>query len=241
MTTPKEIYVLGKSLRLLQAEDGFQTGLDAVMLAAACPAKAGDHILDLGCGVGSAGLCALYRLPETSLTGIDIQADHVELATQNAALNDMSARATFLHSDVREFEEQRFDHIICNPPYMEAGAHSASPSVKRAKALGHDDTTLEEWITCAFNAIKGRGSLTMIHRADMTDKIILSLGRRFGDIEIIPLWPKAGQNAKRVIIRAIKHAKGPATLHSGLVLHDESGYTPQAEDILRNAVPLKIN
>lgn len=239
MGDEKEIFILGQKLKLKQAEGGFHTGLDSVMLAAACPAEEGAHILDLGCGVGGAGLAALYRIAGAQLTGIDVQQDHVDLANENASLNDMAGRAEFLCADVRDFQDQSFDHVICNPPYMEAGAHLKSPSDKRAKALGHDDTALEDWVKCAFDCLKGRGSLTMIHRADMVDKVVQAFGKRFGALEVIPLWPKAGEPSKRVIIRAAKHAKTPAVMHSGLVLHQDNGdYTAEANAVLRDVSSL---
>lgn len=234
MTDSKQTYILGKAIKLRQIEGGFHTGLDAVMLAAACPAKAGDHILDLGCGVGGAGLAALYRISDTNLTGIDIQEDHVDTARENAEANSLGERAEFICADVREFRDKRFQHVICNPPYMEAGAHAPSPSEKRAKALGHLDTRIDEWIACAFDCISGQGSLTMIHRADMVQKIILAMGKRFGALQIVPLWPRAGAPAKRVIIRGFKHKKTPANIHPGIVLHKADGsYTEDAEAILR--------
>jgi tRNA1(Val) A37 N6-methylase TrmN6 len=74
----------------------------------------------------------------------------------------------------------------------------------------------------------------MIHRADMVDDIILAMGKRFGAIEILPLWPKVGREAKRVIIRARKNRRSPARISAGLVLHNEDGgYTTEAEKILR--------
>lgn len=250
---PEEIYVLNKKIRLLQPADGFRTCLDSVMLAAACPAQAGDHVLDLGTGVGGAGLCVLYRVPDAKLTGIEIQPDHVDLAIQNAAQNNMTERAEFICTDVKMFSPRKrrpsdsekdsrlrgkdsflFDHVIANPPYLEAGTHLSSPSDKKAKAHNHDETTLTDWIDAAFRNLKSGGSFTIIHRADQTDKIILGLGKRFGAVEIIPLWPKAEVPAKRVIIRALKDRRSPATLHSGIVLHQENGdYTDVAEAILR--------
>src|SRR3989338_3807919 len=71
LTSDTEITVLGQKVRLLQpADGGFRTSLDSVMLAAACPAKDGDHVLDLGCGVGGASFFLLYRLPTATLTAI---------------------------------------------------------------------------------------------------------------------------------------------------------------------------
>ena len=98
--------------------------------------------------------------------------------------------------------------------------------------LGQD---LKDWIDCAFRSLSGQGSLTIIHRADQIDDIIKAMGKRFGAIEIIPLWPKAGKEAKRVIVRAYKHRQSPARIHPGITLHQENGdYTEAAENILRN-------
>ncbi len=241
------IHVLGKKLALYQAPNGFRTSMDSVMLAAACPAKAGQSILDLGCGVGSAGLCVLYRVPDTTLTGIDIQECHVELAHKNAAENDMAERASFVCADVREtLGLPTYHHIICNPPYYEYGMHIHSPSASKAKAMGHteDDLSLQSWVTRAWHHIKGQGSLTMIHDAGQSDALLHALyshngGRRFGNVEIIPLYPRTGMPAKRVIIRAYKHKKSPAILHQGIVMHDDNNdYTAQANAILRDVKAL---
>ncbi|MBI4031888.1 MAG: methyltransferase [Proteobacteria bacterium] len=243
MSEPIEIFVLDKKVRLLQPADGFRTSLDSVMLAAACPARAGERTLDMGCGVGGASFCLLRRVPECHVTGIDIQSLCIELANQNKSLNNNTERCGFICGDVCgynvENQAARFDHVICNPPYLEAGAHTQSPHEGKAVALGHEDASLQDWLDAGFRNLKSGGTFTIIHRADMTDKIIMGLGKRFGAIEIIPLWPRAGEAAKRVIIRAIKDRKTPATLHPGIVLHKEDGgYTPTAETILRGGKAL---
>ncbi len=247
MTDENLIYVLGKRLALYQAPEGFRTSMDSVMLAAACPANKDDNILDLGCGVGSAGFCVLTRLGDTRLTGIDIQDDHVALAVKNAQTNGMEERAQFLQGNVKDLElEERFDHVIFNPPYKESGAHISSPSVSKAKAIGHteNEVDLKTWISCAHRHIRGQGSLTIIHEASQLDTLIHSLfgregGRRFGNIEIIPLYPKVGKAAKRVIVRAYKHKKSKSILHAGLILHNENGnYTKEADHVLREAASL---
>lgn len=229
----KIIHVLDKRLALEQPENGFKTSIDAVLLAAACKAREGETVLDLGCGVGSAGLCLAKRVEGIHLSGIDIQADQIETAKRNALSNHINAQ--YSACDIRDYKDQEcFDHVICNPPYMSAGAHLASPHKSKALAMGHADTALEEWLDVACKALKHGGSLSLIHRADHIDHIIKGLKNRFGGVEIIPLYPKAGKEAGRVIVRALRNSKSPAIIHSGLILHnDEGGYSAEAEKILR--------
>lgn len=239
---PEEIFVLDQTVRLLQPDGGFRTSLDSVMVAAACPAAAGDRVLDLGCGVGGAAFCLMRRVDGLFITGIDIQPDYIDLARQNAALNSNTDRCEFIVDNVGTFRfltlDQRVDHVLCNPPFLEAGTYTPSPDQGRATALGHADQeiALRDWIDCAFDNMKPGGSLTLIHRADFVDKIIQALGKRFGQTEIIPLWPRAGEPAKRVIIRTRKDRRSPAAIFPGLIIHNPDGsYTAEAEKVLRGA------
>lgn len=236
---PEEIHVLDKKVRLLQPpEGGFRTSLDSVMLAAACPARAGQSVLDAGCGVGGASFSLLWRVPDITLTGVDWEPSYIELARENLPLNPFARNVTFIQADIRDYAGAgMFDHVINNPPYLEAGRHTPSPDDVRAQALGHQDTdlTLEDWIVAAHRLVKSNGTLTMIYPAHGTDKIIRGMGKRFGAVEIIPLWPRAGVEAKRVIIRAIKDRQTPARILPGIVVHEASGaYTKIADEILRD-------
>lgn len=237
MSEAPEIHVLDHKVRLLQVADGFRTSLDSVFVAAACPAEDGERILDLGCGVGGAAFCLLWRLPKSHVTGVDIQQDHIDLARRNIALNGREGYAEFACADIRDYRtEHRFDHVICNPPYLEADSYTPSLSERKATALGHhgSDVTLQDWIEAGFHNLVSGGTLTMIHRADYTDRIIQAMGRKFGAVEIIPLWPRAGQEARRVIVRATKDRRTPCRLRAGIILHEKNGdYTDEADAVLR--------
>ena len=175
-------------------------------------------------------------------------------------MNKGADRIEFTETDIRDFEvthkDERFDHVMCNPPFLEAGTHLRSPDEGKAIANGHilschseqreesresskDPSsalrmTIQDWLDAGFRLLKPGGSLTLIHRADALGRILQGLGRRFGAVEIIPLWPRSGEEAKRVIIRARKDRKTPVRLHAGLVLHEANGdYTDAAEKILR--------
>jgi len=242
--TPEEIHVLNQKVKLLQPPDGgFRTSLDSVMLAAACPAKEGQSVLDAGCGVGGASFCLLWRVPNIQLTGIDWEETYHDLAHRNILLNTFTGTATFIPGDIRTYDpDVLFDHVIMNPPYFEAGRHTPSPDTIRAQANGHqdEDLSLDDWIRAAHRLVRSNGSLTIIYPAHGTDKIIHAMGKKFGSVEIIPLWPRMGVEAKRVIIRAIKDRQTPARILPGVVLHEESGaYTEAADRILRDGDAIK--
>lgn len=238
-----EIHVLDHKVQLLQPEKGgFRTSLDSVLVAAACPAKAGDSVLDAGCGVGGAAFCLLWRVPHINLTGVDAQADMVTLAQKNAALNKRDAH--FITADIRDFagtQERAFNHVLCNPPYLDAGTYTQSPNAQKAPAMGHagTDVTLEDWVLCAHRVLKSNGTFTLIHRAEYLDKILQALGRKFGATEIYLFYSYAGEAANRVIVRTIKDRKSPLVIHAPIILHQQNGaYTQEADALLKDGAAL---
>ena len=64
---------LGGRLRLWQPVRGYRAGGDPVLLAASVPAQAGQAVLDVGCGVGTAALCLSARVPGVAVTGLERQ------------------------------------------------------------------------------------------------------------------------------------------------------------------------
>jgi len=170
MSEYEQIYLLNKSVTLLQPEGGFRPGLDSVMVAAACPALSGHRVLDAGCGVGSAGLCLKYRISDVKLTGVDVEKAYIDLAQKNDEISH------FTCCDIQGFEpDERFDHVICNPPFYEGGKHMQSPDALKAKAHGHesDDVSLEVWIKHIHRVLKSKGSLTMVHQAPRLDDMMI--------------------------------------------------------------------
>jgi release factor glutamine methyltransferase len=79
------------------------------------------RILDLGTGSGALLLAALAEWPEATGLGIDRSARALAVAEANAAALGMAARAAFLQGDWAEGIVERFDLLLCNPPYVPDG------------------------------------------------------------------------------------------------------------------------
>jgi tRNA1(Val) A37 N6-methylase TrmN6 len=238
MTDPAvtEDALLGGRVHLQQPAQGYRVAIDPVLLAAALPDGFRGRIVDLGCGVGAAALCAAIRLPETSVVGIERDPFLAELARQNVARNGLGSRVEIVAADVRDAtHSDGFDAAIVNPPYLEASRANTQRDARKAAATIEGEASLATWIDAALARVRPKGTLAMIHRADRLDDLLSALRGKAGEIVIFPLWPKTGASAKRVIVRARKGIRSPLVLAAGLVLHGADGkYTAQAEAVLRD-------
>ncbi len=237
--------LLDGRIRLRQPLAGFRAAIDPVFLAAAVPARAGESVLDLGCGVGAAALCLLARQPELRLTGLEIDGDLVRLAGDNAGLNGFADRFLPIMGDVAKppplLAPGTFHHVMCNPPHLQAAASQPSPVASRDAAMREGTAGLSGWVATALAMVRPKGSVTMIHRADRLDAILAALAGRAGEVAVFPLWPGGGKPAKRVIVRARKGVAGPVCLLPGMTLHGpDGGFTVAAESILRGAAALRF-
>ncbi len=242
----REDRLLGGKVRLVQPLKGYRAATDPVLLAAAVSARPGERVLDLGCGAGAAAFCLAARVPGLELHGLEIQPAYLALAAENAALNGVAI--TLHEGDVaavpRALRQLAFDHVMLNPPYH-AETAIASPVAGRDRAHREAGAGLGEWIAAALARLKPKGWLSVIHRAERAPELLRLLDGPAGAIALLPLAPRAGRDAGRVMIRARKGAKAPFRLLPPLVLHagsahvrDEDDFSPEAAVILRDAAAL---
>ena len=230
--------LLGGRVRVLQPRRGYRVAVDAVLLAAAIDAAAGERVLDLGAGVGAIGLCLATRVAGCAVTGIEMQPALARLAERNAALNGISERVrTIIHDLAQPLPSDlgSFDHVATNPPYLAAAVADPSPDPSKALATVESSADLARWLAVATAAAKSAGTVLVIQRSDRLEEIVTHLvGLGWGDVAIKRLPPAA-----RVLIRARRAGTLQRIESPALVLHrPEGGYTEAAEAVLRHAAPL---
>lgn len=235
--------LLGGRVVFYQPAEGYRAAIDPVLLAAAAPAGAGDHVLELGAGAGAAALCLARRVAGCRVTGLEIDPALVSLARTNAAENGMGDRVAFAVGNVavppKELRAGGFDAVMLNPPYHAEGSGTPSPDAAKRRANEETEADLRLWLETALEMVRPKGSIVLVHRADRLDEILARLHGRAGEISLLPLWPKAGKQAKRVVVRARKGIRTGSTLLPGLVLHTADGsYTEAAQAVLRDGAPL---
>ncbi len=230
--------LLNGKITLKQPEKGYRVSIDAFFLGTTIKATPNQTILDVGTGVGSALLCTAYRHPTCHFTGLEIQPELVNLAQENMQLNSLSDRAKILLGSIQapppEINNNSYDHVMSNPPFMAAGHSSPSPETSKALSTHETEVGLREWVEFCIKRTTPKGTVTFIHRADRLDELLSLMHQNLGAITVFPLWPKLGQPAKRIIVQGRKGIKTRMSLHPGLVLHQDDGsYTATADAVLR--------
>jgi tRNA1(Val) A37 N6-methylase TrmN6 len=234
--------LLDGRVRLRQSADGYRAGMDAALLAAACDAKAGERVIEAGCGPGAALLAAAVRRSEALFTGVERDPEALALAVQNIALNGLSPRITAVEGDVtapfKVLGLTPFDAAMANPPYFDDPKAIRGPAPAKTAAWIADGG-LEAWSAFLLKAVRDGGTITVIHRADRLADLLGQLGVKAGSFRIRPVQPYGDAPAKRVLVRAIKGGKAPLVLLPALVLHDAGGvHSAAAEAILRGGAVL---
>jgi tRNA1(Val) A37 N6-methylase TrmN6 len=240
--------VLGGRLVLRQPRQGHRVGHDAILLAAATDAGAGEQAVDLGAGVGAAGLALARRVEGVTVTLVEIDPMLAALAGENAERNGLADRVRAVNLDVaaapRLFADAGLpagsaQRVMMNPPFN--APHNPSPDPARRLAHVAARETLDQWVQTAARLLCPDGVLTLIWRADGLSEVSAALEPGFGALAVLPVHPKPGAPAIRVLVRATKGNQGPPALLPGLVLNDAAGKpTPEAEAVLRNNAALRM-
>ena len=234
-------------IRVRQPAKGFRSGLDAVFMAAACPAAGGETVLEAGCGAGVASLCLLARVKGIAVTGVEADPALAALARENAAANGFGDCFEAVAADVAapwsslegQLHREGYDHVMANPPFYMHGRARLSRDGRNARSRAMHEGGLEAWLRFLAAAAKPGGTATVIHTAEALPQLLAAFDGRFGALQVLPLHPKAGAPAIRVIVRGIKGSRAPFAIAPGIVLHEEDGApTAVARAVLRDGAKL---
>lgn len=216
------------------AKSGHRAGMDAMMLAAAVPSGFAGRLADFGAGAGAAGLAALTRCSNAS--AVLVERSHEMAAFADATLAHpanahLGHRASVLRADVTlagnarnaaGLADNSFDFVIMNPPFNAAWDRATPDDLKR-QAHVMEDGLFESWVRSAAAVTRPRGGIAIIARPESLRPILDALSGRFGDTEILAVHPRADAAAIRIVVRAIRGARGKLSICPALVLHDTPG------------------
>lgn len=139
-----------KQFTIRQAFVGMKVSTDACIQGAFCQhyikekngAEAVQHILDIGAGTGLLGLMLTQEFKYARLTAVEFNADACLDARYNFGQSVWTERLQLFQERIQDFDStEKFDIIICNPPFFKD--HLPSPQLNR-QAARHDESLSKE-------------------------------------------------------------------------------------------------
>jgi tRNA1Val (adenine37-N6)-methyltransferase len=147
-----------------------KVGTDGVLLGAWANFEQATHILDMGCGTGLLSLMAAQRNSNAFITAAELENGAAKQAFENVKASPWSNRIEVLHVDIlSSIFDNRFDCIVCNPPYFTA---AILPTVKARSLARHNTNGFETWIETAFNLCSNTGIANFIFPIEQKQAVL---------------------------------------------------------------------
>lgn len=222
---------------LLQDDEAFCYGVDAVLLADLACASESDRIMDLGTGNGAVPLIMHARYKPREIIGLEAQRSAFELAQTNAADNLLEGSVKFVNMDVldvrSEFPAESFSVVTCNPPYTEKGRGIAPDCSGRYLARHETSASLFDFVSAAAWLLPTGGRFCMVHRPSrLADIFECCRENGLEPKKLRMVAPHAGEAANIVLIECVKGAGKELKLLPELILREPDGsYTRETEKI----------
>lgn len=140
-----------------------KVGTDGVLLGAWTPLKGAVRVLDVGTGTGLLALMLAQREAALKITALELDPSAAEQARCNVAASPWSDRIAVVEADFRSFAREtteRFDLLICNPPYFQSGPAAACAARARARHA-HELSSLD-LLEGAARVLAPAGSLALV-------------------------------------------------------------------------------
>lgn len=210
------------------SSDDMATAYVAFAVASQAP-----RIVDLGCGLGSVLLTLAWKMPNATLTGIEAQEGSFELLRRNVARNELGARVTIHHGDLRDPThlaalEGLVPLVTGTPPYFPADAALDADDAQRAYARVEHRGGVEAYIEAAARLLTVDGHLVLCGDA-RADVRVQTAARGVG-LHVVGRCEVIAQEGKPALFSVWTLARHPRELASSrLTLRDREGQsTPDA-------------
>lgn len=148
-----------------------KVGTDGTLLGAWALASAGPcRVLDVGTGTGLVVLMMAQRYPEAQAIAIDIDEKAVFQAQENVLASPFADRIQVFQADVQTFEDsEKFDSIVCNPPFFEDSL--VCPDPQRTEARHTVSLGYRQLMESAFRLLKDDGRFSLIIPTDSRSRL----------------------------------------------------------------------
>lgn len=223
-----------KGLKIIQKNNGFCFGIDAVLLSDfAKEIKNNAKVLDLGTGTGILSILLTGKTKLSEIYGIEIQKDIADMAKRSVQLNKLEDKIKIFNEDINNlqnmFDENYFDSIVTNPPYKNQNTGKINDNEYKYISRHETTASISDFIRISFKLLKDKGSLYMVHRPERLIDIITELrNNKMEPKNIRFVYSNKNKEPKLVLIKSIKNGNKFLKVEKPLFVYDEKGnYTDE--------------
>lgn len=215
-------------LHILQKEQGFRFGMDAVLLADFARVEPRDRAADFGTGTGIIPLLLSGRGRAAHIDAFELQPEMADMAGRSVLLNGLEERITVHACPVEEADSVvapgTLDAIVCNPPYGQPGTTLLNPAQTLSIARHQTKDGLKAWFAMAYRLLRGKGRFSMIYPAPrMLEAMRMLASERLEPKRFRLIYPAAHKAANLVLIEAMKDAKPMLHPEPPLIVYEADG------------------
>lgn len=226
-----------KGIKIIQKENAFRFGIDAVLLANFPKIKKNMRVIDLCTGTGIVPFIVAGKTEAATITGIEIQEEFVEMANRSVKLNNLEDRMNFIHGDLKDIKllksMEKANVVTVNPPYKLCNNGIVNPNDKLAIARHEVCCTLEDVIIAARVLLKDNGRFYMIHRPERLADILCLMRKHKIEPKVIKMiHPNSKKAPNIVLIEGQRDGGAFLKFEPPLyVYNDEGGFTEEIDKI----------
>lgn len=223
--------------QIIQNEEKFCFGMDAVLLSGFAKVKPGEQVLDLGTGTGIIPILLEAKTQAKHLTALEIQEESADMARRSVALNGLTEKIEVVTGDIKEasgiFGKAVFDVVTSNPPYMNDNHGLKNPDLPKAIARHEVLCSLEDVVREASLVLKPGGRFYMVHRPFRLAEIFAELQKYKMEPKAMRLvHPFADKEPNMVLLEAVKGGKSMIKIAPPLIVYKEPGvYTDEIYEV----------
>ena len=215
-------------LRLIQKQQGFRFGVDAVLLSHFANLKNKHRVIDLCTGTGIVPFLAYGKYEPKEVVGLEIQEDMVEMANRSSILNDTTDVVKFVQGDLKDKalldSLGKFDVLTVNPPYKLNNAGIVNPNDKLAIARHEVMCTLEDVIIAARRLLKDNGRMFIVHRPErLADIFVLMRKHKIEPKRVRMVQPNTKKAPNIVLVEGQRDGGAFLKWEETLYVYDDNG------------------
>ena len=224
-------------LRIIQNEEKFCFGMDAVLLSGFAKVKPGEQVLDMGTGTGIIPILLSAKTKAEHITALEIQEESADMARRSIAMNHLQEKIDVVTGDIKEasaiFGKAVFDVVTCNPPYMNDMHGLKNPELPKAIARHEVLCSLEDVVREASAVLKPRGRFYMVHRPFRLAEIFAALQKYKLEPKAMRLvHPYADKEPNMVLLECLKGGNSMIKIAPPLIVYKEPGvYTEEIYEV----------